>query len=35
MTERDTVMYRDFNKLKEQKPSLKTYISVGGWDAGG
>lgn len=31
----DTEYYRDLIKLKMKKPSLKCYLSVGGWDAGG
>jgi chitinase len=31
----DTAAYQDFDKLKKRKLGLKTYISVGGWDAGG
>jgi GH18 family chitinase len=30
----DEENYIKFNRLKERKPSLKTYITVGGWDAG-
>lgn len=31
----DEDYYEDFNALKGRKPGLETYISVGGWDAGG
>ncbi|THC91217.1 hypothetical protein EYZ11_009321 [Aspergillus tanneri] len=31
----DEEFYSQFTALKKRKPSLKTYISVGGWDAGG
>lgn len=31
----DEEFYRAFTDLKKKKPSLKCYISVGGWDAGG
>lgn len=31
----DKEYYRDFINLKSKKPSLKFYLSVGGWDAGG
>ncbi|OKP00968.1 Chitotriosidase-1 [Penicillium subrubescens] len=31
----DEEFYVDFNALKDRKPGLKTFISVGGWDAGG
>ncbi|KAJ6084467.1 hypothetical protein N7486_011267 [Penicillium sp. IBT 16267x] len=31
----DEEYYAAFTALKQKKPSLKTYISVGGWDAGG
>lgn len=30
----DEVLYKEFVGLKAKKPSLKTFISVGGWDAG-
>lgn len=35
MNDFDKDYYKSFNDLKERKPSLKTFISVGGWDAGG
>ncbi|EDN07813.1 predicted protein [Histoplasma mississippiense (nom. inval.)] len=31
----DEKFYRVFTDLKKQKPSLKCFISIGGWDAGG
>lgn len=31
----DQEFYVEFNDLKKRKPGLKTFISVGGWDAGG
>jgi chitinase len=31
----DEDYYVEFNALKDRKSGLKTYISVGGWDAGG
>jgi chitinase len=31
----DAESYVEFTALKERKPSLKTYIAIGGWDAGG
>lgn len=31
----DEEYYADFVALKRKKSSLKTYISVGGWDLGG
>ncbi|KKZ62236.1 chitinase [[Emmonsia] crescens] len=31
----DEEFYRVFTDLKKKKPSLKCFISVGGWDAGG
>ncbi|EAW14096.1 bacteriodes thetaiotaomicron symbiotic chitinase [Aspergillus clavatus NRRL 1] len=31
----DEEYWRQFTALKQKKPSLKTYISVGGWDLGG
>lgn len=31
----DTKLYTEFTSLKERNPSLRVYISVGGWDAGG
>lgn len=30
----DPDLYREFNALKKRKPSLKTFIAIGGWDAG-
>ncbi|RJE24640.1 chitinase [Aspergillus sclerotialis] len=35
MNDWDEDFYKEFNALKDRKPGLKTYISVGGWDAGG
>ncbi|KAE8310127.1 hypothetical protein BDV41DRAFT_400350 [Aspergillus transmontanensis] len=32
---RDEDFWTRFTSLKKKKPSLKTYISVGGWDVGG
>lgn len=31
----DKEYWSKFTALKKKKPSLKTYISVGGWDVGG
>ena len=31
----DTQLYTRFTSLKQANPSLKVFISVGGWDAGG
>lgn len=31
----DTEFYTEFNALKKINPALKTFLSVGGWDAGG
>lgn len=31
----DTELYPQFTSLKQSNPSLKVFISVGGWDAGG
>ena len=31
----DKTHWSKFTALKKKKPSLKTYISVGGWDVGG
>ncbi|OAX79842.1 hypothetical protein ACJ72_05835 [Emergomyces africanus] len=31
----DKEFYRAFTDLKMKKPSLKSFISIGGWDAGG
>lgn len=31
----DKEFYRAFTDLKLKKPSLKCFISIGGWDAGG
>lgn len=31
----DQDFYRAFTDLKTKKPSLKCYLSVGGWDVGG
>ncbi|KAF7587124.1 hypothetical protein BBP40_007695 [Aspergillus hancockii] len=35
MSSWDEEFYSQFTALKKRKPSLKIYISVGGWDAGG
>lgn len=35
MNSYDLEYYRTFNALKLQKQGLKTFISIGGWDAGG
>ena len=31
----DIDFYKEFIALKKKKPSLKCFISIGGWDAGG
>lgn len=31
----DADFYKKFTALKKKKPSLKCFISIGGWDAGG
>lgn len=35
MHSRDSEFYTKFAGLKKKSPSVKTYIAVGGWDAGG
>lgn len=35
MNSYDPQYYKEFTGLKSRNPSLKTIISVGGWDAGG
>lgn len=35
MNDFDPQLWKEFTGLKSKNPSLKTIISVGGWDAGG
>ncbi|KAK5678311.1 hypothetical protein LTS10_009483 [Elasticomyces elasticus] len=35
MAEDDVRLYAEFTHLKKDNPALRTFISIGGWDAGG